>query len=751
MVPSDRTMLWTRTFAGLRPVYKASPKRGGVTQKTSTKEELCDTDRWEGMGPRQPAVEELQRRRRGQSRERNTAGRWRPRMTTAEFTAPPPPRVRLSLGVTGHRAGHAVYAQNAARIEACVRAVLDVIAGAVDAEPQPFGPGSIAPTRLHSMLADGADQLLAREALARGWELIAPLPFGADLNCAINCAPLTAADARSLMAAGGASEAQVAARAHAIRTLTAQARLFELADDDEEIAEVFLDALENPERASAREIFAADSSERVALAARLVIEQSDLVIAVWDGARATFVGGTGHTIAQALHLGAPVVWIDPASPEGWRILRAPEALASLRTTSVDPHRMEHVRALTREALRPAEPGAGSHHHRGGSPGVSALDAAHWQPRSNRVWHLYRRVEALFGGDKTRNPWRSLRATYEGHETIAQGSGAPVLAASRAVLGGDDAFTQEIAASVLSRFAWADGISSRLSDTYRGGMMINFLLSSFAIVGGIAYLPLADYQLKWAFALFEFALLSLILIITFQGQKRRWHARWFETRRVAEYLRHAPLLLTLGAARAPGRWPKGAETSWPEWYARHALREVGLPRVKVTPGYLRAALDTLLDTHVTQQRNYHQAKAKRLAAVHHNLDTLSEWMFRIAVVSVAIYLGLQGAVWLKMFDKAALKEFSKVFTFLGVLLPTFGGTIAGIRYFGDFERFAAISEVTAQKLDSVHARIALLVNTPDANMDYGPVAEIAHAADDIVFSEIENWQAVFGGKHITVPV
>lgn len=37
------------------------------------------------------------------------------------------------------------------------------------------------------------------------------------------------------------------------------------------------------------------------------------------------------------------------------------------------------------------------------------------------------------------------------------------------------------------------------------------------------------------------------------------------------------------------------------------------------------------------------------------------------------------------------------------------------------------------------------------MDYGPVAELAHAADDIVVSEIENWQAVFAGKHITVPV
>jgi len=39
--------------------------------------------------------------------------------------------------------------------------------------------------------------------------------------------------------------------------------------------------------------------------------------------------------------------------------------------------------------------------------------------------------------------------------------------------------------------------------------------------------------------------STILLITFIGSRLRWHGRWFETRRVAEYLRHAPILLLLG--------------------------------------------------------------------------------------------------------------------------------------------------------------------------------------------------------------
>ena len=673
-------------------------------------------------------------------------------MTTSMAAAPPPPpRVRLALGVTGHRATYPLYKQNAPRIDAAARAVMDIIAAAVAAGPEPFGPGSIAPTRLHSLLADGADQMFARDALARGWELVAPLPFGADLNSAINAEPISLADARAVMGGDAPQDAAVAERVAAIRALYQQARLFELADDDEEVAAALLAALERPEDSAAREAFAADRSTRVALAARLVIEQSDLLIAVWDGARTNLVGGTGHTIACALDLGAPVVWIDPAAPEDWRILRAPEALASLRQTAPDDSRPDQLRAIVRAALYPEDRARHAHGHNRGHSSVAALGAEHWRAQSNPIWHLYRRIEAVFGGGTGRNPWRNLRYTYERPDAIAAGSGAPLLNAARRAPDADQAFADGIGPGILARFAWADGISSYLSDAYRGGMMVNFMLSSFAIVGGIAYLPLADSDLKWAFALFEFVLLSLILIITYQGQKRGWHARWFETRRVAEYLRHAPLLLMLGAARAPGRWPKGAETSWPEWYARHALREAGLPRVKVTPAYLRHALQTLLLAHVTHQRDYHHDKAKRLTATHHNLDTLSEWMFRLAVLSVAAYLALQGAVWLHVADKAAVKEASKVFTFLGVLLPTFGGAIAGIRYFGDFERFAAISEVTAQKLDNVHARIAILLRATDADMDYGPVADIAHAADDIVVSEIENWQAVFGGKQITVPV
>jgi hypothetical protein len=662
-------------------------------------------------------------------------------------TAPPPPTVRFCLGVTGHRADHPAFAANRGRIEATLGSILDRIDAVIAATPPALGPGSNAPARLHGLLADGTDHAAARLALARGWELVAPLPFGRRLNEAVNGLPESAADARALLAGGDAADAGAQARVEAIRELSEKARIFELADQDAELSQLLLARLDAPSDFAKAQLFAARASERVALAGRILIEQSDILLAVWDGATTAHGGGTGHTVAAALDFGAPVVWIDPAEPETWRILNAPESLAALRL-AVRPDSPEAaLETLVRDVLRPdpaqdGRPGQGL--------GVGSLDAERWRPRSSRLWHAYRRTEALFGAEKGRSPFRSLVQTYETPDAISTGSGADLLQAVRDLPGGDPGLADQISAKVLGRYAWADGISSRLSDSYRSGMVVAFLLAAFAVVGGMAYLPFVPPEGKWPFALFEFLVLANILAITAFGQRRRWHDRWFETRRVAEYLRHGPLLLALGVARAPGRWPQGSRTSWPEWWSRHALREIGLPHATVTPAYLRAVLGALLDDHVLRQRDYHRGKAQRLTAVHHNLDRVSERLFQLAVVSVTAYLVLKGVGVLARLDESTADRIAELFTLAGVMLPTFAGAIAGIRFFGDFERFAAISEVTAEKLDALHGRITLLLSAPDDALSYGRAAEIAHGADEVVVAEIENWQAVFGGKHISVP-
>lgn len=654
---------------------------------------------------------------------------------TGSFPALPPPV--LALGITGHREANAALAANADAIAALFDTLYGQIAAAA-------GDASI---RLTSLLADGSDQLAARAALARGWDLAVPLPFGEGLNLAINAHAETVADAAALMNGGVPADPATAARAAAIADLCAHARLFALADEDDRIAPLLMAALAAPsgQRAAPALTLSHAVSRRVAMAGRVMIEQCDLLIAVWDGRSRAAVGGTGHTLASALELGAPVVLVDPADPAGWRIVTTIEDLAG---DAGRDGREATLAALVRAALHPVDGGHhGAHGHGDGAAMLVAPGA--WRARSNPMFHPYRRIEALFGGEG--RPWRALRLHYETPDAVASGSGAPVLAALGGLPGGDAGLAARVRDAVLRRFALADGISTHLSDLYRGGMTANFLASGAAVVAGMAYLPTVGPAWKWVCALAEFLLLATILTNIWLARRGHWHDRWFETRRAAEYLRHAPILLALGAARAPGRWPRASGAGWPEHHARHALRQVGLPAMTVTRPYLHAALARLIDSHVVAQRDYHRAKARRLDHVHHGLDGLSARLFQLAVASVAIWLSLWAGGALHLLPADLAEHLSKLFTFLGVLFPTFGATIAGIRYFADFDRFAAISRISAERLDALHRRAATLLAAGEDALDHGVVADLARAADDVVVAEIESWQSVFAGKHFTVPV
>jgi hypothetical protein len=647
------------------------------------------------------------------------------------------PPVRLCIGVTGHRDDNPAYAANRDGIMAALSGIFAIVDRVTAAEE--FATGT---TRLHSLLAHGADIAAVEMAYARGWNVVAPLPFGLDLNIAINAHPGTVEDFNAVLNGTGGCSADVLARAHHIRDLVDKAHLFELAEQDGRVTALMREKLRDPSDNRAVQNYNSLASERAAVAARVMIDQCDVIIGIWDGTTSGSVGGTRHSIAAALDRGVPVIWIDATRPSHCHLLHTPEALVALNALS-KPSSQGDIENLMITALVPGTPDQ--------TERATRFHTEKWQTKSKRRFHGYRAVEALFGGRASAPFLGNLIQKYEPPDSIGVGSGADLMTKARHLPGGDGAFANMIETGILRRFAWADGLSTYLSDAYRGGMVANFLLSAFAIIGGIAYLPFASAETKWPFALFEFVLLLAILIITSVGTRQHWHGRWFETRRVAEYFRHAPIVLLLGVARSPGRWPRGKDTQWPEYYARHAMRELGLPKIAVTADYLRAMLKDLLLDHAVRQSIYHRAKAQKLTTVHHNLDRLSAMFFLFAVVSVACYLLLVILTDVGVVSVANELKLSKTFTFLGVFFPTLGGAFAGIRYFGDFERFAAISDVTAGKLEGVGARIETLLTIQDGALGFSHVAELAHAIDDIVVAEIENWQAVFGGKHISVPV
>ena len=157
-----------------------------------------------------------------------------------------------------------------AELEVFARAAPAVYRRGADGAPQ-------AELRLISALAEGADRLAAREAIRLGAELDVVLPFPREDY--EKDFPDAVADFRELLS---------------------MARVFTL--------DGFRDG-------------GAAQTESYEAAGRFVVGNCDLLLAVWDGARARGRGGTAEIVSYAIRVGVPVWWIDANGEADAKLLR----------------------------------------------------------------------------------------------------------------------------------------------------------------------------------------------------------------------------------------------------------------------------------------------------------------------------------------------------------------------------------------------------------------------------------------------
>jgi hypothetical protein len=186
---------------------------------------------------------------------------------------PTPSRIRLRVGVSGHR----VPPKLPANAEAPLRAQIDRILAAVLAAARAAGIERVTPGEfvIVSSLAEGSDRIVAEAGLAAGFGLQAILPFS--------------------------------------RTEYAQ-------DFKSPKSREVFDRLLDQASAILEMDGAADKRPRAYEATGfLMLENIDLLIAVWDGEAAAGRGGTAQIVNRAVADGIAVVWLDPASPNAIRL------------------------------------------------------------------------------------------------------------------------------------------------------------------------------------------------------------------------------------------------------------------------------------------------------------------------------------------------------------------------------------------------------------------------------------------------
>jgi len=228
--------------------------------------------------------------------------------------------------------------------------------------------------RAVSPLAEGTDRIFAEEALDLGYELFCPMPFSQE-EFEQDFLPPNALEPDSRERFRG---------------------LLKRAGQGSGVTTFELDG----ERSAAPKAYA--------LAGRIVLNQSDLLIAVWDGHKPAGGGSTVGTTREALAFQSPVLWIDALEPNAWQMLRRPDDLKSLEENQrcvpqgrqpADPAAArkllaETVRRVVREEIAPPVLSSETHEAKHGAKATRSPESNYFGERKPRfsfaiAWKLFR--------------------------------------------------------------------------------------------------------------------------------------------------------------------------------------------------------------------------------------------------------------------------------------------------------------------------------------------------------------------------
>lgn len=579
----------------------------------------------------------------------------------AHLAHPPKPRAALSVGIIGHRPNR-IPEEIRARIEREVEEILAAIrneAIAAHARHSRWFADLSPRLAIVTALAEGADRMAVETGLESSFELEAPLPFPAD---------------------GYEEDFETRDSKDLFRSLLRQSRaILELEGDRRQVGKSY------------------------AAAGLVVLDNADVLVAVWDGGVADGRGGTAELIAEAARRGMPVIRVDVTGNRPpqlhWR------GFDDRHTTPVHiddhPARMldTSLAAVIDEQIRPPQ-----------NP----------EERQGLEWFFAERS-------------RRLTARFEYPLLMLMfGVRWPRIAdivLPRPEPAEDDPEASAFDAGPIKRaFGWADAIGLRFAQDFRSAVVTNFLVAALAVLIGAL-------NLSYPWSAIELGLVLLLVLNAFIGQARRWHHRWIESREVAERLRVAAAMRAL-ATRAIG--PFGAAPTWPAWYVRAIAREAGLRSGRLDRDGLATARRKLLSL-LRGQAAYHDATSRRFMRLHNRLALAGQVLFVAALLLSA-----------SMFAVRAFHLFPVTWGISYWLivatasLPAFGSASYGIRVIGDFEGAARRSARMKEQLDGLVATI----ENGSASLEW--LRDRVHKTSDVILGDVANWRLVVESRELSMP-
>lgn len=615
-----------------------------------------------------------------------------------ERAAPPRPRLSFRVGVVGHRPDRLQHADPQRLVELLtdiLREIEQAVRDRAEPDRELYAPGEPI-LRAISPLAEGVDRSFAEAALDLGWQLCCVMPFAqAEYERDFVEKPL---------------EPDSLAR---FRGLLQRARRNGL---------------------TCFELDGSRAAEGLAYGAagRVVLDQSDVLIVVWDGMRLSKTGGTEATLDEARQRGLPVFWIDAHAPHTWQWLAAGSDLPTAGDhlspggpASTEPIREQVCRLLEVPRQR----------HR--QDGRAVPTPAREEPR--------RQLLRFYG---ERRPALTLSAAWKVFRDLVADTSWPsprlfVPRFETDVLAEWPRDRSTPAAATIDRlrpfYAWPDKLAVLYSDRYRSAFVLGFLLAAGAVAMALAPVGLnvlQDDSGVAAFGWLELAAIAAIIALVLVSRRRAWHERWIDYRLVAELVRHLRIVSPMGGGRPFAQVPSHfaiygqLSSSWMEWYVRAVARALGLPDMRLDRESLLDCLDKLEQV-LQGQLGFHQKSHERHHVMEARLDRCCLVLLGLTLVCCVLHL-----------SHVLLPGYTLIFA-CG-FLPALGAALAGINNQGEFRRIAKRSRAMVEHLERLLSDLASLRTEIEkgSTRSFGPeVRTFARQAAGLLLSEVLDWRVL----------
>lgn len=494
---------------------------------------------------------------------------------------PPRPRLTLRVGVTGHRLNKLPKTPDElTRLSNVIRTTLStfivqpiqLISQTPDSGYLPGGPRLI----VISPMADGADRLVAQEALNLGFDLQCALPFAQQEYEQDFKEP-----------AGNLKEFH-----ELIKKATAVIQL---------------------DGSRSESGFGAD--EAYELVGRTVSAHSDILIAIWDGIDSKLRGGTAQIVGEAKGNGCPVLWIHSQAPHEvkWLLPMVGESILPVR-----------IESLLWEQLLVSD------------PVQSQRLARYFDEQQKRITFggLFETFCKFLSEGKLPITIRLGKALPEARrewDLTWDGAGHTSSGTYR------DYIVPQVEHRFLLQYAWADRLAKYYGNVYRSSFLLTYTLSGLAVLLA-ALSPMVGYGR--VLLILEAMCIACFTGMTYWAKnKGDWQQRWLDYRLLAEYLRHMRFLWALGLKppliQAPAHHGDGdPRNTWVTWFCYAIKREAGLVSASHNREFFRAHIG-ILRHELQRQIEYHDTTAKDFEKIQRRGQLVGYVSFVLTIVACLI--------------------------------------------------------------------------------------------------------------------